>query len=225
MKNIISLIAIGLTSIFIYSSCSSWSNTAKGGSVGAGAGGAIGGVLGNKSGNTTQGAILGAAIGGVTGAAIGRYMDKQKEDLEEELGEVAEVERVGEGIKVTFGSGILFDFDSDGLKPTAKSSIQKMVETLEEYPDTEIMVTGHTDSEGSEKYNLRLSEERAKAVVEYAKLLGLNSDRLIPLGLGETQPVAKNDSEIGRAQNRRVEIAIYANEELKQKVKDGEVGK
>ncbi|MBX2840215.1 MAG: OmpA family protein [Flammeovirgaceae bacterium] len=223
MKRILKSIVLVSFGILLSTSCANMSNTAKGGAVGAGTGAAIGGILGNKNDNTAKGTILGAAIGGVTGAAIGKYMDMQKKDLEEELGEKAEVERIGEGLKVTFESGVLFDFNSSKLQPAAQSSIEKMVETFKEYPDTDIRVIGHTDSKGSDKYNQKLSEKRAKAVVNYAAAHGLERDRLISLGFGEEDPVAENDTETGRAENRRVEFAIYANEELKRKAEKGEI--
>lgn len=207
--------------VFSISSCKNWSNTAKGGAIGAGVGGTVGGAVGKRSGNTVTGAILGAAIGGVAGAAIGRYMDKQKKELEEDLGDIAEVERVGEGIHIRFDSGLLFDFNSSALSSASKANIQKMASTLNEYPDTNILVEGHTDSKGSEEYNQNLSVERASSVVDYALAQGIPRSRMTIKGYGESQPIATNETEAGRQQNRRVEIAIYANEELKQKARNG----
>lgn len=203
----------------ILSGCKA-SRTAKGGAIGSGVGGVIGGVIGSKSDDTAKGAIIGAMIGGAAGALIGNYMDKQANELSEEL-ENAEVERVGEGIKITFDSGILFDFDSDNLRSASRENLGKLAETLKEYEDTNILIEGHTDSIGDEEYNMELSQERAESVSIYLKELGIRGNRLITKGYGENQPVADNDSEAGRQENRRVEVAIYANEELKEAAKEG----
>jgi outer membrane protein OmpA-like peptidoglycan-associated protein len=214
------------------SSCK-MSKTGKGAAIGAGAGAVIGGVIGRRSGNTAAGAILGAAIGGVGGAAIGRYMDKQKRKLEEDLKkntptngnpeEEVKVEREGEGIKVTLGSGILFDVSKADLKPQVRENLRKMAETLKEYKDTEILITGHTDSDGTDEFNQKLSERRANAVSNYLFSLGVSSSRLKTMGLGESQPVVENTTAQNKQKNRRVEIAIYANEELKKKAKEGKL--
>lgn len=208
------------------------SNTGKGAVIGAGAGAVIGGAIGSRSGNTATGAILGAAIGGVGGAAIGRYMDKQKRKLEEDLkrnnpsgnpeNEV-KVEREGEGIKVTLGSGILFDVGKADLKPQVRENLRKMSETLKEYKDTEVLITGHTDSDGSDEFNQKLSERRANSVSAYLSSLGIAPSRLKTMGLGETQPVVENTTPQNKQRNRRVEIAIYANEELKKKAREGKL--
>lgn len=158
---------------------------------------------------------MGAAVGGVAGAAIGRYMDKQKRALEEDLGKDAEVERVGEGIRVTFGSGILFDVNKADLKAEARANLAKMAETLKEYKDTELLIEGHTDSTGSDELNQSLSERRAASVKSYLASLGVNNVRMTTKGYGESQPAATNDTEADRQQNRRVEVAIYANDQLK----------
>lgn len=198
------------------------SRTAKGGAAGAGAGGAIGGIIGAQSDNTAKGAIIGAMIGGTAGALIGKYMDKQAEELDEEL-EGAEIERVGEGIKITFDSGILFAFDSAKLSPTAKENIAELAETLKEYEDTNILIEGHTDSVGAADYNKQLSEERADSVSDYLISLGVKNARINEVGYGENQPVATNDTERGRQLNRRVELAIFADEELKEAAQEGEL--
>ncbi|MFA0963584.1 OmpA family protein [Roseivirga sp. BDSF3-8] len=210
-------------SIMIFlGSCSNWSKTAKGGVYGAAGGAAAGAAIGKAAGNTAAGAILGAAIGGVAGSAIGAYMDKQAEELEEDL-DGATVERVGEGIKITFDSGILFDVDKSTLTPEAKENIRELAETLKKYEDTNILVEGHTDATGSDDYNMSLSQRRAESVVNYATSLGVTPGRFQIKGYGETQPVASNESAAGRQQNRRVEVAIFANEELKEAARDGEL--
>ena len=205
----------------ILSGCGA-SRTMKGGAIGSGVGGAVGGVIGSQSDNTAKGAILGAMIGGAEGALISNYMDKQAEELSEDL-KNAEVERIGEGIKITFDSGILFDFDSDNLRPASRENLQELAGTLNEYEETNILIEGHTDSIGDESYNMDLSVDRAQSVSNYLKDLGIKGKRLITKGYGESQPVADNDSEEGRQKNRRVEVAIYANEELKEAAREGRI--
>lgn len=203
-------------------SCASWSNTGKGAAGGAAGGAAVGAGVGALAGNTVRGAIIGAVVGGAAGTAIGAYMDKQARELDEEL-EGATVERIGEGIRVTFDSGILFGFDSHELTPQARENIRNMAETLKKYPDTNIIVEGHTDDVGKENYNQRLSERRASAVADYAVGLGVDRNRIETRGFGEEQPIATNDSEANRAENRRVEVAIFASEELVEKAEEGEL--
>lgn len=198
------------------------SNTAKGGAIGAGAGAVVGGVIGRVTGNTAAGAIIGAAAGGTAGAVIGRRMDKQAEELEREL-ETAKVERIGEGIKVAFDAGILFDINSAELRPAAKQDIQKLAETLKKYPGTNVLIEGHTDNTGGRKLNERLSESRAESVADYARSLGVEGDRLTTKGYGFDQPIAENTTEGGRQQNRRVEVAIFASEELKEDAEAGRI--
>jgi outer membrane protein OmpA-like peptidoglycan-associated protein len=196
------------------------SKTTKGGAIGAGAGAVIGGVIGRATGNTAAGAIIGAAAGGTAGAVIGRRMDKQAEELEREL-KSAKVERVGEGIKVAFDAGILFDVNSAELRPAAKRDIEKLAETLKKYPGTNVLIEGHTDNTGGRELNQRLSERRAESVANYAQSLGVEPGRLTAKGYGFDQPVADNSTEAGRQENRRVEVAIFASEEMK---RDAEAG-
>ncbi|MDR8391326.1 OmpA family protein [Aliifodinibius sp. S!AR15-10] len=203
--------------------CQNWSKTAKGGAIGAGAGGLAGAIIGKAAGSTVKGAIIGAAVGGAAGAAIGNYMDRQAREMREDL-ENAKVERVGEGIKITFDSGILFDVDSHALRDESKSNLEDLSEILKKYEDTNILYAGHTDNTGSNDYNQQLSEERAKSVASYSSFLGVNSERMTIIGYGEEQPIATNSTTAGRQQNRRVEIAIYANDELKRAAKRGELG-
>lgn len=202
--------------------CQSWSKTAKGGTIGAAGGALAGAVIGKAAGNTVTGAIIGAAVGGAAGAAIGNYMDRQAEEIEENV-DNANVERVGEGIKVTFDSGILFDYDSSDLRPASESNIRELARVLEEYEDTEIVFAGHTDSNGSDAYNQQLSEDRAKSVALFAAQQGIDGERMIIQGYGEDDPIADNSTDAGRQENRRVEIAIYANDELKERAEDGEL--
>ncbi|RAK67028.1 OmpA family protein [Hymenobacter edaphi] len=201
------------------------SRTAKGGVIGAGAGAAAGAVLGRviggKSG-TAIGAITGAAVGGATGAVIGRKMDKEAEELQRDM-KNARVERVGEGIKITFDSGILFDTNKSDLRAASMSDIQNMAAVLKKYPDTNVLVEGHTDNTGSDAINQPLSERRAQAVANYTIQQGVESSRVTTQGYGSSQPVADNATAEGKQANRRVEIAIYANEKMKKAAEKGQL--
>lgn len=223
MKTVTHILTIGVIclSLVVAQGCGT-SKAVQGGVAGAAAGGIVGGVIGKIAGNTAAGAIIGAAVGGTAGALIGRRMDRQAEEMQRDL-ENAKVERVGEGIKITFDSGILFDVDSSVLQPESKSNIESLANILNKYSDTEIVVEGDTDSTGSEEYNQALSERRAEAVANYQITLGVDSERISIIGLGETNPVATNDTVDGRQQNRRVEIAIFANEKLKEAARRGEM--
>jgi len=197
----------------IVSGCSSWNKTQKGAVAGTAAGGAMGAVIGKASGNTALGAIIGAAVGGTTGAIIGNQMDKQAAEIKKTVPD-AKVERVGEGIVVEFSSNVLFGFDQSNLSNDAKVSLDKLVTVLNYYPDTDIEVQGHTDSKGSKAYNLSLSERRASAVTSYLATRGISQNRTIIKGYGEAIPKYSNESETGRAENRRVEFLITANEKM-----------
>ncbi len=223
MKNSVSVVSIRLlvlTMVFAVSGCASMSKTQEGAAVGGAAGAVLGGIIGNQTGSTAKGAILGAAIGGAAGAVIGRRMDEQAEALEEEL-PGAEIERVGEGIQVTFDSGILFDFDSYALRPEAREHLTNLAASLNEYPDSEVLIVGHTDSSGADDYNQNLSENRANAAGNHIIRGGVAPSRVKMMGLGETEPVASNDTEGGMQLNRRVEVAIFASEEYRKKVGGG----
>jgi len=194
--------------------CAEWNRTAKGAAIGAGVGGAAGGLIGYATGSTAAGVLIGAAVGGTAGALIGNYMDKQAAEIERDI-EGAKVERVGEGIKITFNSGILFDVNRAYLKDYSRTELTKLATILNKYDDTNILLAGYTDSTGSEEYNVQLSQSRAQSVADYLVIQNVNSERFSVYGHGESDPVAANDTEIGRAQNRRVEVAIWANEKLK----------
>ncbi|KAA9338422.1 OmpA family protein [Hymenobacter busanensis] len=201
------------------------SKTAKGGIIG-GLGGAAGGavlgrVIGGKKG-TAVGAVIGAAVGGGAGALIGRRMDKQAEELRRDMAG-AKVERVGEGIKITFASGILFAKNSSTLTAAAQENIGTLAETLKKYGDTNVLIEGHTDNTGSDAINDPLSVRRAQAVANYAMNQGVESSRFEVKGYGSHQPIADNTTEAGRSQNRRVEVAIYANEKLKKAAEKGTI--
>lgn len=193
------------------------SRTEKGAAAGAGAGAVVGGVIGKATGGTAKGAIIGAVVGGTAGAIIGQQMDKQARELEQEL-EGAEVERVGEGIQITFDSAILFGFDRSDLSATARTNLQELANSLQEYPNTEVLIVGHTDATGSEQYNQQLSERRAASAAQYLTSQGISRNRITTLGKGELEPVAGNTDEFGREQNRRVEVAIFASEEYREEL-------
>ncbi|MCW3105020.1 MAG: OmpA family protein [Bacteroidetes bacterium] len=215
------MVIIALSLCLVPTGCK-WKRTAAGGAIGAGAGGVIGGAIGSRSDNTVVGAIIGAAIGGAAGSAIGLYMDKQAHDIQRDV-KGAKVERVGEGIRITFDSGIMFDVNSYQLKEEAKTNIKELAKILQKYDDTNVLIEGHTDASGSDELNMKLSEQRADAVADYAKMLGVAGARMAIKGYGETQPVADNDSEAGKAKNRRVEIGIMANKKLKKAAKRGDI--
>ena len=211
------LVSLSLVCALLMMGCANMNNTGKGAAIGAGAGAVIGGIIGKVTGKTATGAIVGAAVGGSAGAVIGRQMDKQAEELEGEL-EGAKVERVGEGIQVTFDSAILFAVNSSDLSSQARVNLADLAQSLNDYPNTEILIAGHTDSTGPEEYNQKLSEERAGSAAMQLLEAGVEGSRLSVIGHGEMEPVADNSSDFGRSQNRRVEIAIYASEEYRQEL-------
>ncbi|MEK7316454.1 MAG: OmpA family protein [Candidatus Eisenbacteria bacterium] len=197
--------------------CASMSKSQKGAIIGAAAGGVAGGVIGGNNGSTTKGAIIGAVIGGAAGAIIGHQMDKQASELSQEI-PGATVERVGEGIQITFDSGLLFDFDSDVIKGAAQSNLNNLAASLNKYSDSNLLIAGHTDDVGAGDYNQGLSERRASAAARYLASQGVTRT-IRTVGLGEREPVASNTTDAGQAANRRVEVAIYANDALQQKAK------
>ena len=196
-----------------------WSNTAKGGIIGGATGAAVGAGIGAAISKDAKGAaigaIIGAAVGGTTGALIGKTMDDRAEEIQKDL-EGAKVERVGEGILVTFDSGILFDVNKADLKPAAKDNIKQLAGVLQKYEDTDVVIVGHTDATGGDEYNKQLSQKRADSVAAFARAQGIAENRIKIVGEGEAAPVASNDDDAGRAANRRVEVAIFANDELKE---------
>lgn len=194
--------------------CATSPKQTKGAIIGAGAGAAAGALIGRAAGSTAKGAIIGAAVGGAAGAVIGQRMDKQAKELETQI-PGAEVERVGEGILVTFDSGILFDYDSATVKPAARENLRNLAASLQKYPDTNVVLVGHTDADGADAYNQGLSERRAAAAAAVLSSQGVSRSRIDATGRGEVEPVGSNDSAAGKAQNRRVEVAIFANEQLR----------
>jgi outer membrane protein OmpA-like peptidoglycan-associated protein len=202
--------------------CQTTTNTGRGASIGATAGGVIGGIIGSRSGSWAKGAIIGAVVGGATGAVIGNYMDKQAAEIDRDV-EGARVERVGESIRVIFDSGILFSTGSATITSTSRYNIEKLARILNRYDDTSLVIEGHTDSIGSDDANQVLSERRADSVANLLETYGVSGRRLSPVGFGETHPVASNETEYDRKLNRRVEVLIYANDELKHQAESGEI--
>ena len=206
----------------IFTSCEAvknTNNTQRGAAIGAVGGAVIGGILGNnlgKGGNGAMGAVLGGVIGGVAGGVIGNKMDKQAREIETAL-PGAQVERVGEGIKLVLGeNSVRFDTNKSTLTTTAKANLDKLVPVFKSYADTDIVIYGYTDSTGSAEYNLNLSQQRANSVEKYLESKGLNMSRFKMVGMGIADPIATNDTPEGRSQNRRVEFAITANEKMVQ---------
>ncbi len=218
MKRIMTLFVV-VVFLLAAVSCASWSKTAKGGVIGGAGGAVLGGLIGHAAGNTLLGAIIGAAVGGAAGAVIGSYMDKQAAEMQRDIAG-AEVQRIGEGIKITFDSGILYDIDKSDLRPVSKESLTKLAKILNKYPDTNILIEGHTDDTGSDDHNLTLSKERAQSVALYLATLDVKSARFSITGYGETQPIVTNDTAAGQQKNRRVDIAVIANDKLKKAAQD-----
>jgi outer membrane protein OmpA-like peptidoglycan-associated protein len=213
MKRILTL---SVVMVFLLASvnCASWNKTTRGAVIGGAGGAVVGGVIGHAAGNTILGAIIGAAVGGAAGAIIGSYMDKQAAEMQRDL-EGAEIQRIGEGIKITFDSGILFDIDKSDLRPVSETNLTKLAKILNKYPDTNILIEGHTDDTGTNDYNMALSKDRAQSVSLYLATVDVKSARFSIAGYGETQPIVTNDSPEGRQKNRRVDIAVIANDKLK----------
>jgi outer membrane protein OmpA-like peptidoglycan-associated protein len=214
MKQVNFFLVAGIALLAISTGCKNMNKTQKGAAIGTAGGGAIGAVIGKASGNTALGAIIGATVGGVTGAVIGRKMDKQAEEIKKEV-PGAKVERVGEGIVVEFNSAVLFGFDQADLSSGAKTTLNDLVTILNKYPDTNLEIQGHTDNSGTDEYNKGLSQRRASSVAAYLTSHNISSQRVRTIGYGETAPKYSNDSEDGKAKNRRVEFLITANEKMK----------
>ena len=213
-RTVIALVAAGSLSL---GACASMSKKETGAATGAAAGAAIGGIIGNQTGSTARGAIIGAIVGGAAGAVIGHQMDQQAKEIDASV-EGATVERVGEGIQVTFASGLLFPYDSDVLQPAARTNLIELANSLKKYPESSVLIVGHTDDTGSDSYNQGLSQRRADAAAAFLATQGIARSRVQTSGKGESEPVATNLSDEGRQQNRRVEVAIYASEAYRQEL-------
>ena len=224
-KSIIIVTVLSISLLVSLNSCNAVKNsnkTQRGAAIGTVGGAIIGGVLGNnigKGGNGALGAVIGGVVGGVAGGVIGNKMDKQAREIETAL-PGAEVERVGEGIKLVLGeNSVNFDFNKSSLTSEAKQNLDKLVPVFKDYADTDITIFGYTDSKGADDYNLNLSKERATSVKNYLTQRGLSSSRFVIKGMGEADPIADNDTDAGRSKNRRVEFAIVANEKMVEEAK------
>lgn len=201
--------ALILSIAFSATACASFGRKEQGAVIGAAAGAAVGGVIGNQTGSTARGAIIGAVVGGTAGAVIGHQMDQQAKELKVEI-PGAVVERVGEGIQVTFASGLLYDFDSDAIRAESALNLQNLAASLKKYPATSLLIVGHTDALGTPVYNQDLSTRRANSASGYLAMQGIGVSRLSTVGKGETEALATNETEAGRQLNRRIEVAIFA---------------
>lgn len=198
-----------LISSLLITSCANWSNLAKGTVIGTTAGAAVGAAAGAYFGDTTKGAIIGAAVGGATGAIIGRQMDKQAEELARM--EKARVERIGEGIAISFESGLLFATNSAELRPASRENLTTLATSLKNHPDSNVLIVGHTDATGAAAYNQTLSERRAASAKTFLMSQGIAENRIRTEGRGMNEPIADNETVEGRDANRRIEVAIFAN--------------
>ncbi|SFS33936.1 OmpA family protein [Lutibacter maritimus] len=230
MKTILKKIAIltlSLTVVINLTSCNATknaNNAQKGGVIGATGGAILGAIIGNNTGKKGNGGELGAVIGGVVGGTagvlIGKKMDKQAQQIEEEI-PGATVERIDDGIVVTFdeNSGVFFETNKYNINAESDMLLTKLANILKEYPDTNVLVVGHTDSSGADAYNMTLSRNRAQSVTNFFTSKGLSSNRFVTKWFGEEQPIADNTTAEGRAKNRRVNLAIIPNEKMKEDAK------
>ncbi|HNP67582.1 MAG TPA: OmpA family protein [Aequorivita sp.] len=218
------LIALAFTFVISLASCEATrnaNNKQKGAVIGATGGAILGAIIGNnvgKGGNGELGAVIGGVVGGGAGVLIGAKMDKQAQKIEQEI-PGAQVERVDDGIVVTFdeNSGVYFDTAKYNINSASQATLDKLSNILKEYPDTNVLVVGHTDSVGADEMNMTLSKNRAQAVTNYfTQNKGLSPSRFTTNWYGETAPVADNSTAEGRAKNRRVNLAIIPNEKMKQ---------
>ncbi|HPS24645.1 MAG: OmpA family protein [Bacteroidales bacterium] len=209
-------ITLMLCASLVLTSCGNVSRTAMGVGIGTAAGAAAGAGIGIATGNTALGTAIGAVVGGVAGGLIGRHMDKQRQELEEILPEAASIETVndGEAIKVTLESGILFATNSTAIGESAKTALRNFAANLNQNPDTDLQIVGHTDITGTVEYNQGLSEKRARSVRDYLMLQNVDGARMTTIGKGIHEPVADNNTIAGRLQNRRVEIFILPNAKM-----------
>ncbi|MDY8136111.1 OmpA family protein [Aquimarina sp. 2201CG5-10] len=224
-KNLTKICVIGLA-LVLFSGCDAVknaNNTQKGAVIGTTAGAVLGGIIGNNVGkrNSALGAVIGGVVGGVAGGVIGKQMDKQAQKIEEEI-PGAEVTRVGEGIDIVFdeNSGVYFDTNKFNINTKSRANLNKLAGIFKEYPDTNIIVEGHTDSTGNDDYNMELSRKRASSVTSYLIAQGIDKSRFTTYYHGETLPKYDNATAEGRAKNRRVEFGILANDKMIKEAKE-----
>jgi outer membrane protein OmpA-like peptidoglycan-associated protein len=212
-KILIPLIAAAL----VLTGCANMNNQQRGVAIGAAGGALAAAALGKGS---IWGVLAGAAIGGTAGGLIGKHMDEQAKELEQAV-PTAEVNRVEEGINVTFQAGLMFPINSATISADYQDDLAAAAEVFKNYPDTYILVEGHTDDTGTDEINIPLSEKRAKAVSAFLASQGVDPTRLDEKWYGSSQPKYPNDSPENQAKNRRVELAVYANEDMVAKAKAG----
>ena len=219
----IGMMVLSLTLVIGITSCEATKNAnnkQKGAVIGAAGGAVLGAILGNnvgKGGNGEVGAVIGGVVGGAAGVLIGAKMDKNAQKIEEEI-PGAKVERVDDGIVVTFdeNSGVNFATNKYNINESSKATLDKLTGVLREFPDTKVLVIGHTDSSGGDELNMTLSKNRAEAVTNYfVGVKQLYAGRFTTNWFGENNPIATNDTAEGRAKNRRVNIVIVPNEKMK----------
>ena len=215
MKNFIFV----LVSVLVLAGCSSMNKQQKGTAIGAAGGAALGALVTKGS---VWGILAGAAIGGAAGNLIGKKMDAQAKELTQAV-PTAQVERVGEGINMTFESGLMFKINSADINESYKDDLASATAVFAKYPETNLIIEGHTDDTGKDEFNMALSEKRAKAVGDFLKSKGIAASRITEKWYGESQPKYPNDTEENRVKNRRVEIAVIANDEMKQKANEGKL--
>jgi outer membrane protein OmpA-like peptidoglycan-associated protein len=208
-----------ITAISVLISCKTMNKQQKGTAIGAGGGAAIGAIVTKGS---VWGILIGAAVGGVAGNLIGKKMDQQAKELKQAV-PTASVERVGEGINMTFDASLVFEINSDKISEQAKKDLAKAAGVFKDYETTNILIEGHTDDTGPDDFNMELSKKRAASVASFLEAQGVAKTRLIEKWYGETQPKYANDNEENRKKNRRVELAIYADEKMKEDAKDGKL--
>ena len=211
-------IASVATRLFAAAGCQSLNKKEQGAIIGATGGAVVGGVVGHATGSTARGAIIGAAVGGAAGAIIGHQMDQKAKEIQQTVAG-AQITRVGEGLVVTFDSGLLFDFDSDQLRDASRVNLDNLAKSLSSFGDSKLLLVGHTDNTGADSYNLDLSRRRASAVASYLGARGVPSARIETAGRGESEPIAPNDTDADRQKNRRVEVAISAGDQMKAQAK------
>jgi outer membrane protein OmpA-like peptidoglycan-associated protein len=215
-------IFIPATLAVLLTNCKSANNTQKGTGIGVAAGATAGALIGGGGKSSVWGALIGAAVGGGAGYLIGHHMDKQAKEIKQAVPD-AQVERVGEGINMTFNSGLLFQVNSSALSEAAKTNLEKVAGVFVKYPETNILIEGHTDDTGTPEYNVELSKKRAYSVSNYLASKGVATSRMNVKWYGESQPKVPNTTDANRTQNRRVEVAITANEQMKQEAREGKL--
>ena len=215
MKKVLAIILLSLLTVVSCTTATDGTRKVSKTGVGAGIGAAAGAVIGQVIGKDTKGTLIGTAGGAAVGAAIGNIFDRQEKDLRNKLkGTGVDVKRTGEGeIKLTAPENITFDINSYVIKPQFRNTLDSVATVLKTYPDSTIVVSGHTDTTGNDAINNPLSVNRASSVESYLESQGISSSRITSRGFGSKQPIASNATEAGRAQNRRVEIVIIANQQ------------